>query len=80
MPCNVYTMAYTPTLCLVFLYDTVYAGFLLWTVCHKAVETIYTIPTLTQGIQFHTQLKTVTSLWWQEDAAGATPTVMPTMK
>jgi len=33
-----------------------------------------------QGIQFYTQLKTVTSLWRQEDAAGATPTVMPTMK
>lgn len=58
MPCNFYTMAYTPTLCLVFLYDTVYAEFLLWTVCHKAVETIHTI----QGILFYTQLKTVTSL------------------
>ena len=33
-----------------------------------------------QGIQFYTQLKTVTSLWRQEDAAGTMPTVMPTMK
>lgn len=33
-----------------------------------------------QGIQFYTQLKTITSLWRQEDAAGATPTVMPTMR
>ena len=33
-----------------------------------------------QGIQFYTQMKTITSLWREEDAAGATPTVMPTMK
>jgi malonate-semialdehyde dehydrogenase (acetylating)/methylmalonate-semialdehyde dehydrogenase len=33
-----------------------------------------------QGIQFYTQVKTITSLWRQEDAAGAMPTVMPTMK
>ena len=33
-----------------------------------------------QGIQFYTQLKTVTSLWREEDAAGTMPTVMPTMK
>ena len=31
-------------------------------------------------IQFYTQMKTITSLWREEDAAGATPTVMPTMK
>ena len=35
---------------------------------------------LFQGIQFYTQMKTITSLWREEDAAGATPTVMPTMK
>ncbi len=33
-----------------------------------------------QGINFYTQTKTITSLWRQEDAAGAMPTVMPTMK
>ena len=33
-----------------------------------------------QGISFYTQVKTVTSLWRQEDAAGAMPTAMPIMK
>lgn len=33
-----------------------------------------------QGIQFYTQLKTITSLWKEEDVGGASPTVMPTMK
>jgi len=33
------------------------------------------------GIQFYTQLKTVTSMWRESDAAGlAAQTVMPTMK
>ena len=31
-------------------------------------------------IQFYTQIKTITCLWREEDAAGGTPTVIPTMK
>ena len=37
-------------------------------------------PPSLQGIQFYTQMKTITSLWKQEDAGGVMPTVMPTMK
>ena len=33
-----------------------------------------------QGVQFYTQVKTITSLWKQEDVSGAMPTVMPTLK